>query len=82
MWKRKLKEVYTIYEIDEFGDRLTTFVEDGSVMSPEARAEAFALRTEGQVYTQVDSDLSDDCVYLKGWHLVNRTGVYAVITAS
>ena len=31
-------------------------------------ANEFAQRTGGQVYTQIDSDLSDDVVYDKGWH--------------
>jgi hypothetical protein len=36
-----------------------------------------AKMAEGVLYTQVDAD--DDVVYVKGNHLVNRTGVYAVI---
>jgi hypothetical protein len=35
------------------------------------------VEAEGVLYTQVDAD--DDVVYVKGNHLVNRTGVYAVI---
>jgi hypothetical protein len=40
----------------------------------------FAKRVDGVVYTQVDADapFPNDIVYLKGFHLVNRTGIYAV----
>jgi hypothetical protein len=40
-------------------------------------AKEFAASNGGQVYTQVDAD-NDRVVYLRGVHLVNRTGVYAV----
>jgi len=46
-------------------------------------AKAFAKRTRGQIYTQVDSG-SDypDRLYSKGIHFVNRTGVYIVVKYS
>lgn len=31
----------------------------------------------GQLYTQVDAGM--DVVYLRGYHLVNRTGVYIIV---
>lgn len=51
-----------------------------------ATAEQFAASLEKglsehetQIYTQVDSDTSDELVYLRGKHIVNRTGKYIVI---
>ncbi len=40
-------------------------------------AKLCATNTGGQIYTQVDSD--PDILYSKGIHLINRTGIYAVI---
>lgn len=76
--KLAAKEVLSIDEIERFGDRLFTFVNDRKV-SPEERTRLFAEWTGGQVYTQIDGDCSDAVFYDKGWHLVNRTGVYAVV---
>ena len=44
-------------------------------------AQKFALDTGGSIYTQVDGE-GEDVVYSRGNHLVNRTGVYAVILSS
>jgi len=66
------QQMLTVDEIEEFGDRLEIFFS-------QEEANEFAQRAGGQAYTQLDSDLSDDVVYDKGWHLVNRTGVYAVV---
>jgi hypothetical protein len=32
-----------------------------------------------EIYTQVDSEVDDGIVYLAGKHVVNRTGVYALL---
>ncbi|CAE6502305.1 conserved hypothetical protein [Candidatus Nitrosotenuis uzonensis] len=40
-------------------------------------AKLCATNTGGQIYTQVDGD--PNILYSKGIHLVNRTGIYAVI---
>lgn len=76
----KLKDVLTIPEIDslmeEFygGGLLAIEIVD----SPE-KAKELATSERGIIYTQVDSEVSDERVYSKGLHLVNRTGIYAVI---
>lgn len=41
---------------------------------------AYAEKHNGVIYTQVDSETSDDRIYNKGVHLVNRTGTWAVVT--
>lgn len=39
----------------------------------------FAIEVEGIVYTQVDTDSPrGDIAYERGFHLMNRTGIYAV----
>lgn len=80
---RKLKfgdfpEVLTIDETHELPN-FETFV-NGDVDGPAKAAYEFAKKVCGVVYTQVDVDAPwpDDIAYVKGFHLVNRTGVYAV----
>jgi hypothetical protein len=43
------------------------------------RAQTIATRKNGVLYTQVDSEISDERVYSKGNHFVNRTGTWAVL---
>jgi hypothetical protein len=35
--------------------------------------------SNGTIYTQVDSENSNEVIYLTGKHFVNRTGVYAIV---
>jgi len=45
----------------------------------EQRAIRFSKRTGGQLYTQVDIPGKEKVAYLRGHHLVNRTGWYIVV---
>jgi len=53
---------------------------DGDANDNARDAHEFAKKVDGVVFTQVDADapFPNDIVYLKGFHLVNRTGIYAV----
>jgi hypothetical protein len=61
--------------LDE-ADKLQTFETFGDPHE----AYEFARRVNGVVHTQVDWDAPypDDIGYERGFHMVNRTGVYAV----
>lgn len=50
----------------------------------EMRAIRTAKKIKGQMYTQVDTDTEgpDNVAYLKGHHIVNRTGWYIVVKKS
>ena len=71
------KDLLSLDEILEFGKRLFVILDEGQNITPQRQAQMIAEAVGGQVYTQVDGD--DDRYYKKGFHLVNRTGVYAVL---
>jgi len=71
------KDLLSLDEITEFGKRLFILLDEGQSITPEKQARMIAEAVGGQVYTQVDGE--DDRFYEKGFHLVNRTGVYAVV---
>jgi hypothetical protein len=51
----------------------------------ELRANRYANKTKGQLYTQVDVERAKDgrdVAYLRGYHLVNRTGYWVVVKPS
>jgi len=73
----KLNETLTIPEIEE-GEhearwQFRTFEEL-------EQAQKYTKEKDGVLYTQVDSEISDDRIYVKGNRLVNRTGTWAVVT--
>jgi len=68
-------EVLTLDEADEF-ENFKTFTNEGPYNNLRAAVE-FAKKVSGIVYTQVDGD-DGSVLYGRGFHLVNRTGVYAV----
>ena len=45
----------------------------------ELAANRYANKIKGQLYTQVDADNKDTIAYLRGHHLVNRTGYWVVV---
>lgn len=72
---RDYPDQLTIRQADRFKD-FESFYELEEAM-------AYAAKTGGQVYTQVDSGGDyPDRLYSKGVHLVNRTGVYIVVKYS
>lgn len=50
------------------------------IFNSQSKAKKHADENGGVVYTQVDSEVSDERVYSKGLHIVNRTGVWATLT--
>jgi len=73
----ELKENLTIDEIEEGEHKarwqFRTFEELN-------QANKYAKEKDGVLYTQVDSETSNDRIYVKGYRLVNRTGTWAVVT--
>ena len=57
----------------------TDDLEDATPDERAAAAKAYAEAIGGMVYTQVDTSEGDGIAYERGLHLVNRTGVYAVV---
>lgn len=84
MSEKELREkgALSVEEIGLFGEKLHIFTSEGSSVPAEQLARTFARATGGQVYTQFDSEIPGDVVYRKGWHVANRTGVYAVVIHS
>lgn len=84
------KQVYQKLKLGDFPDALTLEEADElpnfrTFTEKDARGNAldaheFARKVNGVAYTQVDWDAPypNDRGYVKGFHLVNRTGVYAV----
>ena len=66
-------EVLALDEADEF-ENFETFTEEEDNLKA---AIEFAKKVRGIVYTQVDGD-DGSVLYDRGFHVVNRTGVYAV----
>ena len=66
-------EVLTLDESDRF-ENFETFTKEEDNRKT---AIEFAKKVSGIVYTQVDGDYGS-VVYDRGFHIVNRTGVYAV----
>jgi len=67
--KVRLPDVMSIRKADTMG---WTMFEDRN------QAVKWAKKTGGQIYTQVDAGM--DRVYVKGLAVVNRTGVYIVVS--
>lgn len=44
----------------------------------EIEAIQISEQKSGQMYTQVDAENEDGGIYLRGHHIVNRTGIYIV----
>jgi len=74
--ERLLKDILTIDEITDLEHKHNFRFE---TFEDEIKARDFEQKHGGTVYTQVDSETSDARVYSKGWHLVNRTGTWAVV---
>ena len=75
----KNPEVLTMNQADEFGDKFIIFgIEEASELSCLELAITYADLNNGQIYTQVDSE--EDRVYVKGAHIINRTGIYGILT--
>ncbi|MFH1820909.1 MAG: hypothetical protein ABH852_00480 [Methanobacteriota archaeon] len=72
---RSFPELLTIEESDDL-ENFKTFAWEGSDGNRRAALE-FAKRVGGIVYTQIDGD-DGSVAYDLGFHLVNRTGIYAV----
>ncbi|WP_392654603.1 hypothetical protein [Dehalococcoides sp. THU4] len=75
-----LKDILTIDDFDAFGNNAMTSadanVDDGLLWAKQMLEKL----PEAVVYTQCDNDNgNDECIYMRGFHLVNRTGVYAII---
>jgi len=72
--KVKLKEVY---KTDDLPDSAIIITDDTPKWK---RSALLRAHTKGRyvIYTQIDGD-SGEVVYVRGWHLVNRTGVYALL---
>jgi len=66
-------------EMKRLGNRVTYFNDGRPAMQAEIKA--FIALHGGQVYTGLHSETDWSRVYWwsKGWHLVNRTGDYAVV---
>ena len=69
-------EELTCDELDEYPDVELTTDEGLDEKDFWKKARNF---DEYILYTQCDSEISDDVVYVKGNRWVNRTGVYAII---
>ena len=67
--KKKLPEVLTFSQVDDLMN-----VEGFQSLK---KAQAYAKKVKGQLYTQVDSGM--DREYVRGNELVNRTGEWIVI---
>lgn len=67
----------------EYPEELTLDESDNYVWlysgDDEAKAYKIAKKLHGQVYTQVDAENEDGRAYLRGYHLVNRTGWYICV---
>ena len=68
-------------EMARLGGRVTYFNSDDTAAN-QGRAAAMATDYNGQVYTGLhhSCDWSRTRWWCKGWHIVNRTGEYAVVT--
>lgn len=67
-----MEEELTFKQIDALEDDFYIFSEDSSLDA----ATTIADILDGQIYTQIDGE--EARIYLKGVHIVNRTGTYAV----
>lgn len=67
----------TLEEADNLGDRFHLFAYSIDKRPALDRAKGFTEDVGGELYTQVDTE--DGLRYLKGIHIVNHTGVYAVL---
>jgi len=68
----EMDDVFDDYEVFDDPDTAKTFKE----------ALEKALDSENrkiEIYTQVDSEISDDRLYARGIRVINRTGIYAVV---
>jgi len=45
----------------------------------EMKAVRYSKKHGGQMYTQVDTEGRDGTAYMRGHHIVNRTGYYVVV---
>jgi len=69
----RLRHVDKKYEDEYKTDDLPT---EFTIVYSTDEAQAHLKSKGGQIYTQVDTE--GDVMYQRGWHLVNRTGVYAI----
>lgn len=78
----KEMEVLTIDDLDTLEDSgyflYRTFIHDNRIVNLK-RARKFAEKTKGIFFTQVDYEINNERIYAKGYHYVNRTGVYMVL---
>lgn len=70
----KLKEPRDTYTCDELDQ-----IEDSPTFYSLKEAIRNQAKFGGTIYTQVDSETDDSVIYVKGIHIVNRTGIYAVV---
>jgi len=68
----EMDDVFDDYEIFDDLDTAKTFKE-----ALEKALDSEYRRIE--IYTQVDSEVSDDRLYVRGIRVINRTGIYAVV---
>ncbi|OBW62031.1 hypothetical protein [Dehalococcoides mccartyi] len=77
----RLKEVLTIDEMSELETGPYTFITSPDAHADDGLAWAKAMTAhypEAVIYTQCDNG-EDECIYIRGLHTVNSTGVYAIV---
>ena len=70
-------EELTIEQVENY-PLCVQFCEGDAYKSDLQEAQTYAKKVEGEIYTMVDGDLTNEIFYVKGIHYINRIG-YAVL---
>lgn len=73
MNNKTMEEELTLKQADNLEDTFITYIGDDAL----ERAMLEVMLTGGQLYTQIYGE-DNHVYYVKGLHIINRTGVYAV----